>query len=85
MYKCAIIGCGKIAGDYEKAIPTSWSFTHAGAYHLCPETNLIAVADTDPEVLKRFGEKWGVEKLYGDYREMIDNEEIDIVSLCLPT
>lgn len=85
VFKAAIIGCGNIAGGYDKKVPDSWSFTHAGAYHLCPDTALIAVADTSPEALKIFSDKWKVNKLYEDYREMLGTEEINIVSLCLPT
>lgn len=84
MYKCAIIGCGNIGSGYDKAIPLRWTLTHAGAYHLCDKTELIAAADTDPEALKNFGEKWKVQKLYADYREMLETELIDILSLCLP-
>ena len=85
MYKCAIIGCGKIAGGYDLNVPDRWSFTHAGAYHLCTETELVAAADTNAEALKNFGKQWRIQKLYKDYKEMLDAESIDILSLCLPT
>ena len=58
--RSAIIGCGRIAGGYDQMVPTEWSATHAGAYRLCPETELVAVADSDPETLKDFQEKWHV-------------------------
>ena len=85
MLRTAIIGCGRIAGGYDQAVPTEWSATHAGAYHLCPDTELVAVADPDPETLKLFQEKWGVAKGYEDSNELLAREEIDVVSLCLPT
>jgi len=85
MFRCGIIGCGNIAGGYDRKVPKDWSFTHAGAYHLCPETRLVAAADPSPEVLQKFGEKWGIDKLYEDYRDMLKDEAIDILSLCLPT
>ncbi len=85
MYRCAIIGCGNIAGGYDRGIPNKWSFTHAGAYHLCDETKLVTASDLDPKALSRFGEKWQITKLYKDYCEMLANENIDILSLCLPT
>ncbi len=83
--KSAIIGCGNIAGGYDRKVPGIWSLSHAGAYHLCPDTELIASADVKPESLKKFGEKWGVTRLYENFREMLDNEEVDILSICLPT
>ncbi len=85
MFKAAIIGCGNIAGGYDKKIPDSWSFTHAGAYHLCSDTELVAAADPDGNALNLFSKKWNVRNAYSDYREMFEKEEIDIVSLCLPT
>ena len=85
VFKSAIIGCGNIAGGYDSEIPANWSLTHAGAYKLCPGTELIAAADTNVESLKNFGEKWKIDKLYIDYRKMLEVENIDILSLCLPT
>lgn len=85
MLRTAIIGCGRIAGGYDRALPVSWSATHAGAYHLCPDTELVAVADPSPHTLAAFQEKWGVKSSYLDYREMLAKESIDILSLCLPT
>jgi len=85
VFKSAIIGCGRIAGGYDPLIPLEWSATHAGAYHLCPDTKLIAVADPNPEALKAFQQKWGIDRGYFDYREMLEKENPDIVSLCLPT
>lgn len=85
LFRCAIIGCGNIGGKYDRTLPDTWSFTHAGAYYLCPYTKLAAAADTDSKALKDFGERWGVERLYTDYREMFEMEKLDILSLCLPT
>lgn len=85
LYRTAIIGCGNIAGGYDSSVPTKWSATHAGAYHLCPETKLVAVADTDPHNLKAFRDKWQVERGYTDCVKMLQKEKIDILSLCLPT
>jgi len=89
-YRAAIIGCGRIAGGYDPVAPDpgdpeAWSATHAGAYRLCPDTTLIAVSDPDAAARAQFAEKWGVDGLYADYRDMLAAETPDIVSLCLPT
>jgi predicted dehydrogenase len=84
-FKAAIIGCGDIAGGYDPPPPLEWSMTHAGGYLLCPDTELIAAADIDKKNLYEFGNKWGVKKLYQDYQEMLQKEEIDILSICVPT
>ncbi len=85
VFKAAIIGCGNIAGGYDRKVPTEWSLTHAGAYYLCPETELVAVADPDTTKLKAFQKKWSIGRGYTSYEDMLDNETVDILSLCLPT
>jgi predicted dehydrogenase len=83
--RAAIIGCGNIAGGYDPPPPLEWSVTHAGGYLLCPDTELIAAADRDEKALLDFGSKWSVNKLYADYRELLEEEKVDILSICLPT
>ena len=85
MFTSAIIGCGNIAGGYDRSVPAEWSMTHAGGYQLCPETKIVAAADTDRQVLEGFQEKWHVTRGYTDYVEMLEKEAIDILSICLPT
>lgn len=84
-FKTAIVGCGNIAGGYDKDVPVEWSATHAGAYHLCPDTDLVAVSDINSGSLEGFKKKWGVQKGYLDYQEMLKKEKIDILSICAPT
>ncbi len=69
-YNVAIVGCGGI------------SHMHAGWYVNEPRTNIIAIADLDEERLNSFGERHNVEKKYTDYVDMLENEEIDLVSVC---
>ena len=42
---------------------------------------VVAVADSDPEGLKAAGERIGVEGLYSDYHEMLEKENLDLVSV----
>ena len=69
-YNVAIIGCGGI------------SHMHAGWYVNEPRASLTAIADINAEGLKAYGEQYGVEKQYTDYIEMLETEEIDLVSVC---
>lgn len=85
VYRTAIIGCGAIGGGYDRDPGGSWSFTHAGAYRLCRQTRVVAAADTNTRALARFGRKWQIPEIYTDYRELLERERPDIVSLCLPT
>jgi predicted dehydrogenase len=83
-YRAAIIGCGRVAGGYDRFARGQWTVTHAGAYRFCTRTDLVAAADISPDVLSTFGKTWGVEHLYADYQEMLAREQPDIVSICLP-
>ena len=58
--------------------------THAArAYHLHPRTEVAAVADTDPENLKLFCERFDVPG-YATYEEMLAKEDLDIGAPILP-
>ena len=83
--RAAIIGCGNIAGGYDATWPATWSVTHAGAYHLCEDTELVAAADPDEATLAAFGRKWSVPGLYRDHRELLAAERVDLVSITAPT
>src|SRR5438067_1943751 len=85
IWRAAIIGCGRIADSIEDEVADApgWAllpFSHAGAYQRCPRTELVAAADPNAERRARFGERRGVERLYADYREMLDRETAEWVS-----
>lgn len=72
-YRAGIIGCGRIASTSES--------NHADAHVANPRIDLVAGSDLIEEKLKAFSEKYGVEKLYTNYEDMLDNENLDIVSV----
>ncbi|MCE2394810.1 Gfo/Idh/MocA family oxidoreductase [Candidatus Poribacteria bacterium] len=69
-YRVGIIGCGRIAER------------HANAYTAIESTELVAVAEPDPERRLKFDETYGIAGLYENYREMLANKELDIISIC---
>lgn len=69
----AIVGCGVIAPCHVSAIKNI-----EGA---C----LYAVCDIIPEKAKKFAEDNGVARIYHDYRKMLENREIDVVCVCVPS
>jgi len=71
-YRAGIIGCGSIAN------------AHARGYLGVDEIELVAVADPVKEALDGFKERYKVQNAYGDAREMLDKEELDIVSVATP-
>ena len=42
---------------------------------------MVAVADIDRDRLADFSTRWGVQRLYSDYRDMLEVESLDIVSV----
>lgn len=49
----------------------------------CSNTEVVAVSDSNPELLKSFCEDFSV-KGYADYKEMISNEKLDMAAIFLP-
>ena len=84
-FRAAIIGCGRIGADCAPiGSGSSRIASHAAAYSACERTNLVAVCDSDPEHLQRCGERWEVQRLFCDPRELFATEQIDLVSICTP-
>ena len=60
-----------------------YGINHVNAYTWNPNTNLVAVCDLNKEITDRIAEEYNV-KTYNDVNEMLDNEEIDAVSIATP-
>ena len=73
MVKIGIVGAGKICQG-----------PHMGAYDKIDEAKIVAVCDINPSRLEDAKKRYPDAKLYSDYREMIDNEELDAVDICTP-
>lgn len=85
-YRTAIIGTARVGSWYDDLLaetPEQIPSSHAGCYAAHPQTELVAGSDLDPKRLEQFGEKWGIapEHRYADYREMLEREKPDIVSI----
>jgi predicted dehydrogenase len=50
-----------------------------------PEVQLVAGAERDPKRLKVFGERYGINALYTDAKDMLAKEKLDIVAVCTNT
>ena len=57
---------------------------HVRVYHKIEEANLIAVSDVSERALKKIEKKYGA-KGYTDYCELLENPDIEVVSVCVPT
>jgi len=55
--------------------------SHAAGYRATDRVELVAAADIDAEQLREAQERYDIPSGYDDYREMIETEEPDIVSV----
>ncbi len=87
MFKVGIIGCGRIASSYEKDKKAQRYYpylTHAGTYFKHKKTRIVSAADPDNRKLSAFEKMWGEKALFRDYRKMLSEVSLDIVSICTP-
>jgi len=84
-YKAAVVGCGRMGGtidDEVKDLPTLvHPYSHSAGYKACPRTNLVAGADPVEEKARKVCQRWDIPRAYTDYREMIERERPDIISI----
>ena len=57
---------------------------HVRVYHKMEEANLVAVSDVSERALKKIEKKYGA-KGFTEYSELLENPEIEVVSVCVPT
>lgn len=67
----AVIGCGTIANS-----------AHIPAYVSCPDANIKYFCDIIPERADKAVEKYGCGKAIYDYHEILDDPDLDAVSVC---
>ena len=72
-YRVAIIGCGG-HGEYV-----------ARGYRAFPETEIVAIAEGDPERRKAMGERFGVSALYPDVHALLKDMVPDIAAAITPS
>lgn len=70
--RVGVVGCGSIA-----------KHRHLPEYHANPNVELVALCDVVMERAEQAVETYGG-KAYESYQEMIDREELDVVSVCTP-
>jgi predicted dehydrogenase len=70
--RVAIVGCGRI------------SDLHELGYRGLEDARIVAVCDVNPRRAKAKARAWGVERVYTDYRQVLDDPEVDLVELLVP-
>jgi predicted dehydrogenase len=70
--RVAIVGCGRISG------------LHQMGYRGREDAKIVAVCDTDKSLAIKKAKEWGVEKVYGDFQQVLEDKDVDVVELLTP-
>ena len=71
-FRIAYVGCGGIAQ------------THLAALATMPDVEVVAGVDIDPDRLEVMKDKWGVEKVFKDWKTMLKEVAPEAVAVCTP-
>jgi len=84
-YRGAVVGCGRMGStiddEHIHMAHYPWPWAHAPAMIEARGIKLAAAADVDRAKLDDFGQRWGVEALYEDFRELVQKEKPDVVAV----
>ncbi len=80
--RVGFIGTGKIP-ERASVLGYAMAYRHGEAYEkLADDCEMVACADIVEAHGRAFAERFGFDKVYLDYREMLEQEELDLVSIC---
>ncbi len=71
--KVAVIGCGCIAES-----------AHISCYMNCENAEIKYFCDIIPEKAQRFVDKYGIGQVIEDYHVVLNDHEVEAVSVCTP-
>ena len=84
-YRVCIVGCGRMGGTIDEEVKggrhPALPYSHAAGYTAYERTTIVAASDVVQEKAEYVCSKWNIPKQYADYREMIEKEKPDIVSV----
>ena len=84
MFKAGIIGVGRIGALLEQDPLREKPATHIAAYHKHPEIKVEAIADINTALLNDVKKRWNIPKSYSDYKQMLYENRLDIISVATP-
>lgn len=82
--RAAVIGCGRIGFKFDADPKRKYIATHTGAYSRIPDVELVAISDLNIPRLKECKERWGIPYAYRDFKKMLREQRIDILSIATP-
>ena len=72
-HRVAVIGCGWMGEQYVEA------------YATFPDTEIVGIAETNPQQRRAVGERFGVKKLYSDVHALLTEVVPDVAAVVTPT
>ncbi len=82
-WQAAVIGCGRMGSLFADQASPLGVYSHAQAYALCPETDLVGVCDIDPAQAQSCGDRWETQA-FSNPDELLEKTRPQIVSICTP-
>jgi predicted dehydrogenase len=82
-YRIGVIGTGENPDDPDRD-GFAMAYRHADGYRRLADCEIDACADIVPENAERFAETYDVSHVYQEYRTMLAERDLDIVSVCVP-
>ncbi|HMJ91597.1 MAG TPA: Gfo/Idh/MocA family oxidoreductase [Candidatus Acidoferrum sp.] len=70
--RCAVIGAGAVGTE------------HLNSLLHCPRAAAVAIAETNAQRLREAAEKYHVPRTYTNYKELLEQPDIDAVTIALP-
>ena len=70
--RVGIVGCGRVADHHLKHLQRTSS------------AQVVGLADSDAENLRRLGDKYGITNLHSSLDAMLQSTAVDVVHICTP-
>ena len=86
-WKSCLVGCGRMGATIDDEVctrPDSQNYlpySHAAGHVAAEGDTLVAVSDALADKAETIRQRYGAERAYTDYREMIEKEKPDILSI----
>ena len=81
-YRVGIIGLGRMGSTIDDEGHSTQPYSIAASCRASDRLEVATAADLRPERREAFSERWGVEALYEDYRQMVAEQRPDLVAVC---
>jgi myo-inositol 2-dehydrogenase / D-chiro-inositol 1-dehydrogenase len=72
--RLGLIGCGWVVQN-----------CHLPALHALPDVRVVAVADTNRDLLDQVADRFHIERRYTSHQALLDDQSLEAVAICVPT